>query len=131
MLAPIECVWNCWTDPAHVTGWNFASEDWHAPAARNELREGGGFCYTMAAKDGSMQFDFEGIFDVLDPMKKLGYLLGDGRLVRIEFVQGEHGVKVVESFQAEGENTLELQRQGWQAILDNFKAHAERVASQS
>lgn len=126
VAAPVDHVWKCWTDPAHVVGWNFASDDWHAPAARNDLRIGGVFCYTMAAKDGSMAFDFEGTFDLLEPKSLLGYQLGDGRAVRIYFSEVDGGTHVREVFDAEGENTLELQQQGWQSILDNFKLHAER-----
>jgi uncharacterized protein YndB with AHSA1/START domain len=129
VLAPVDHVWICWTDPGHVTGWNFASEDWHCPAAHNDLKLGGVFSYTMAAKDGSFSFDFEGEFDVLEPNKLIGYLLGDGRLVRIEFLEHEGGTKVVEQFQAETMNPVDLQRDGWQAILNQFKRYAESKGS--
>lgn len=121
---PIDWVWTCFTDPAHVVHWNFASEDWHCPTASNTLEPGGSFNYRMAAKDGSVGFDFEGTFTAVEVNRHLAYTIGD-RAVTVDFEALGTATKVVESFEAESENSLELQRSGWQAILDNFKKHAE------
>lgn len=123
--ASIEKVWDCWTKPEHVTQWNHASDDWHCPKAENNLTENGKFSYTMASKDGKMSFDFEGIFTLIKEYETIHYLLGDGRKVQISFIQLEGKVKVVETFEAEQINSVELQKNGWQAILDNFKRHVE------
>jgi len=122
---PVEYVWKCFTHPEHVVKWNFASEDWHCPFAENTLEQGGRFRYTMAAKNGEVSFDFEGTFDRIEVNKHLSYNLGDQRIVTIDFIEMGGRTQVVESFEAEGDNSLELQRTGWQAILDNFKKHAE------
>lgn len=121
---PVAWVWTCFTDPAHVIHWNFASEDWHCPTATNTLETGGSFNYRMAAKDGSFGFDFEGTFIAVVVNRHLAYTIGD-RSVTVDFVDLGTATKVVETFEAEAENSLELQRGGWQAILDNFKKHAE------
>ena len=123
--ASIEKVWDCWTKPEHVMHWNHASDDWHCPAAENDLRENGKFCYTMASKDGKMSFGFEGIFTLIKECETIHYLLGDGRKVQISFIQTVGKVKVVETFEAEQMISVELQRNGWQAILDNFKLYVE------
>jgi len=122
---PIDYVWKCFTQPEHVVKWNFASDDWHCPHAENTLTPGGSFRYTMAAKDDTVRFDFEGVFHHIEVNKHLSYILGDKRVVSIDFVEMNGTTQVVESFEAEGENTVELQRGGWQAILDNFKKHVE------
>lgn len=124
--APLEKVWACWNSPEHITGWNFASGDWHSPKAENDLREGGSFVYRMEAKDGSFGFDFGGVYDIVRPKEYIEYTLGDGRKVNITFSEEDGATKVTESFEAEGQNTQELQQQGWQAILDNFKNYVER-----
>jgi uncharacterized protein YndB with AHSA1/START domain len=125
--ASLDNVWGSWTNPEHIMNWNFASDDWHAPAAINELVVGGKFVYTMAAKDGSFSFDFSGKFTELSPNKSISYLLDDGRKVDISFEPFDDQVMVIESFEAETENTEELQRLGWQAILNNFKKYTEQL----
>ena len=123
--APVEKVWKYWTQPEHIINWSFASDDWHTPAAENDLREGGKFSSTMAAKDGSMSFDFGGVYTKVDEHKVIEYTLDDGRTVAITF-SAEGGVtKIVETFEAETENAVEFQQAGWQAILNNFKKYTE------
>lgn len=123
--APVEKVWEYWTSPQHVTQWNNASEDWHTPSATNDLKVGGKFTSRMEAKDGSFGFDFWGIYDTVDVHKFIAYTLGDSRKVSIRFTTEGDGTKVVETFEAENENSIELQQFGWQAILNNFKKYAE------
>jgi uncharacterized protein YndB with AHSA1/START domain len=123
--APIEKVWEYWNEPEHITGWAFASDDWEAPAAENDLRVGGKFKTTMAAKDKSESFDFTGVYTIVNVNRLIEYDLDDGRHVRVEFTKVPGGVKVVEIFDPENENSAELQRSGWQAILDNFKKYVE------
>lgn len=125
--APIEKVWNAWTKPEHITQWNQASPDWHCPKAVNDLRVGGAFSATMAAKDGSMSFDFGGTYTKVENHKIIESVLGDGRTIKTTFVESPSGVKVVETFEAEGANPIEMQRGGWQAILDSFKKHTETL----
>lgn len=122
---PIDRVWRYYTEPEHVMQWNHASEDWYCPNAKNDLREDGRFCYTMAAKNGTTQFDFEGVYTKVEPMSYIAYIMDDGREVTVDFKEQGDSTEVVVDFDAEGENTLELQRQGWQAILDQFKKHVE------
>lgn len=122
---PIEAVWTAWTEPAHVMAWNSASDDWRTPTAANDLKPGGRFNYRMEAKNGSFGFDFDGVYDEVIPNKKIAYTMGDHRRVEIRFKATEEGVHITETFEAEGENSLELQRSGWQAILDHFKRYAE------
>lgn len=123
--ADLETVWNCFTNPEHVVKWNFASDDWHAPKATSEFVVGGKFIYTMAAKDGSMVFDFSGIFDEIVQYADIGYTLDDGRKVEVTFYQTPDGILVHQEFEPESENPEELQENGWQAILDNFKKYVE------
>ena len=123
--APVEKVWNCWTMPEHITKWNNASDDWHTPWAKNDLREGGSFVARMEAKDGSMGFDFGGVYDAVRTNEYIEYTIGDGRKVKVTFTAQGKTTKVVESFEAENMNSIELQRGGWQAILDNFKKYTE------
>ncbi|MCF8371344.1 MAG: SRPBCC family protein [Bacteroidales bacterium] len=123
--SPIEKVWKCWTKPEDIVNWNFASPEWCCPYAENDLRAGGKFSYRMEAKDGSMGFDFWGINDKILPTQEIEYTMGDGRKARILFSTTEGKTKVVETFEAESTNSIELQRGGWQAILDNFKKHCE------
>ena len=121
----MEVVWENWTEPQHITKWNNASDDWHTPHAENDLRVGGKFLSRMEAKDGSFGFDFEGIYDEIRTMKYIEYHLEDGRQVKIHFISDDHSTKVIETFDAETINPIEMQRQGWQAILDNFKKYTE------
>ncbi len=123
--APIEKVWDYWTNPKHIVNWNNASDDWHTPSAKNDLKVGGTFICTMAAKDGSMSFDFEGKYSEIDTYKKIVYQIADGRNVSITFNIIDDKVIITETFEPETENSLELQRGGWQAILTNFKKYTE------
>ncbi|MBK8342800.1 MAG: SRPBCC family protein [Bacteroidetes bacterium] len=125
--ASIEKVWDCWTLPEHIVNWNFASPDWHAPAAENDLREGGEFIFTMAARDGSVAFDFNGIYTLVDPHKLIEYRIADGRKVSVQFLPEANHVVVTETFETENENSAEMQEAGWQAILDNFKNYVEQL----
>ncbi|NOT94461.1 SRPBCC family protein [Ferruginibacter sp.] len=123
--APIEKVWAYWTAPEHITKWCNASEDWHTPNATNDLRVGGKFSTRMEAKDGSMGFDFGGVYDVVNINEYIAYTLGDERKVNISFTADGNSTKVVENFEAENENPIEMQQGGWQAIMDNFKTYTE------
>ena len=124
---PIKIVWACWTSPEHITKWNNASDDWHTPYAENDLRIGGKFKSTMAAKDGSMSFDFEGEYTLVEQNKAIKYAMADGRKVDVYFTETQTGVEVIESFDPETVNPEEMQRDGWQAILDNFKKYVESL----
>lgn len=123
--APIAKVWEYWNTPEHITKWSFASPDWHTPYAEADLREGGKFKSTMAAKDGSMSFDFGGIYTSVIPHKEIAYTMDDGRKVKITFTDMEGETKIEETFEPESENSEEMQRGGWQTILDNFKKYTE------
>ena len=123
--APIDRVWSAWNDPRAIEQWNAASPDWHTPRARVDLREGGSFSSRMEAKDGSAGFDFEGTYTRIEPQRLIEYKMGDRRKVRIEFIPSGHRVTVRETFDAEDTHTAKQQRQGWQAILDNFARHVE------
>ena len=123
--APIEKVWEFWTNPEHLKQWNNASPDWHTPSAENDLRPGGKFTYTMAARDGSFSFDFWGIYDIVTDRELITCTLGDNRKVAVKFSSQENATEIVESFDAEDQNPVEMQRAGWQAILDNFKNYTE------
>ncbi len=125
--ATIEKVWDSWTNPIHITQWNQASPDWHTPYAENDLRIGGIFKSTMAAKDGSMSFDFWGTYTDVIPHRLIEYTMGDGRKAKIIFEENGSEVNVIETFEAEEENSIELQRGGWQTILDSFKKHTESL----
>ncbi len=125
--APLDQVWKLWTTLEHIKNWNTASEDWHTIEAEVDLREGGRFSSRMEARDGSMGFDFWGIYDQVEKNKLLSISLGDGRKMSVDFVAADNATKVVEVFEAEDENSIDLQRQGWQAILDNFKKYAENL----
>ncbi|WP_281636343.1 SRPBCC family protein [Flavobacterium marginilacus] len=123
--ASIDEVWKLWTTPEHITKWNYASDDWHTPYAENDLRTGGKFKSTMASKDGTMSFDFEGEYTKMENHSLIEYKMADGRKVDIYFVSLEDGVEIIESFDPENINSEEMQREGWQTILDNFKKYAE------
>ena len=122
---PVAHVWECWTAPEHIMQWNAASDDWHCPKASNDPRTGGKFSSTMAARDGSFSFDFEGVYDDVQLHKRIAYTMSDGRTCEIIFSTEDGGTRVVESFDADTENSVEMQRSGWQAILVRFKAHTE------
>lgn len=123
--APVEVVWKKWTNPEDIIKWNQASDDWHTTKAENEVITGGKFISRMEAKDGSMGFDFEGVYDNIKINELIEYTLGDGRKVRVEFIQDKNKTMISESFEAEKTNSVELQRSGWQAILDNFRKYTE------
>jgi uncharacterized protein YndB with AHSA1/START domain len=124
--APINKVWDCWNNPKHITQWCHANDDWHAPRAENDLKVGGKFSTTMAAKDGSFSFDFGGTYSKVEQNKAIDYTMGDGRKVQITFAENNGEVEVIESFDPESQNPEEMQRQGWQAILDNFRKYTEK-----
>ena len=124
--ASIEKVWQYWTEPKHIEKWNYASDDWHTPHAENDLRIGGKFLSRMEAKDGSFGFDFEGIYSEVKLFEKIKYGLEDGREVEIMFNGKGKTTEVTEIFDAENENPIELQQDGWQAILNNFKQYVEQ-----
>ena len=126
--APIEKVWAAWTESQHITNWSFASDDWHAPHAENDLRVDGRFSTTMAAKDGSFSFDFGGVYTEVKPLESIKYTMDDGRVSDITFTQQGNATYIVQNFEAEAGNPIELQQGGWQAILNNFKKYAESIA---
>ena len=124
--APVTRVWELWTSPAHITQWNHASDDWHSPRAENDLRTGGRFLSRMEAKDGSFGFDFSGTYLDVKPNQYLEYTIDDGRKVEVFFTPVGNQTRVVETFEAEDINSIELQQGGWQSIMDNFKKYAEK-----
>ena len=122
--APLARVWESWTTPADIMAWNAASDDWHTTASTVDLRNGGAFLSRMEAKDGSFGFDFHGTYTRVEPMKVIEAMMLD-RTLLVEFTETADGVLVRETFDAEEENAVEMQKAGWQAILDNFKRHTE------
>jgi len=122
---PVEEVWKYWTEPRHITQWSFASNDWHAPHAENDVRAGGRFVTRMEAKDGSFGFDFSGAYDEVRVNEFLSYTLDDGRKVTVTFIDQGNDTRVVETFEAEATNPVDMQRAGWQAFMDNFKSYSE------
>jgi uncharacterized protein YndB with AHSA1/START domain len=123
--APVENVWHIYTDPESVQAWNTPSSDWHTTSARNDLRVGGTFSYRMEAKDGSDGFDFTGEYDEVVQNERIAYTMSDGRTVDVTFSPMEGGTHVTVRFDPETQNTYEVQRDGWQAILDSFKRYTE------
>ena len=123
--APLGTVWEAWVTPKDIIKWDFPSDDWCCPRAEINLEIGGKFNYRMEAKDGSMGFNFDGEFTDIQPHRSINYKIADGREVKVEFIETENGVRVVETFEAEDENSAEQQRQGWLCILTNFKKHVE------
>ena len=124
--APVDKVWEYWTAPEHIVNWNHASDDWHSPFARNDLKAGGEFLFRIEAKDGSHGFDFSGVYDEVQPHKIISFVMGDGRKVKTLFHGQGNKTEIIETFDAENVYSLEQQRSGWQAILDNFKRYAEQ-----
>ncbi|MEQ9091076.1 MAG: SRPBCC family protein [Balneola sp.] len=122
-----EKVWDYWTEPDHITKWNFASDDWCCPSAENDMTIGGTYKARMEAKDGSFGFDFEAVYDEIIEHKKIVYTIADGRKVTTIFEKLDGSTKVTTTFEAESENPIEMQRDGWQAILDNFKRYVENT----
>lgn len=123
--APLAKVWAAWTLPEHIVRWAFASDNWEAPEAENDLRIGGKFKTVMAAKDGTSRFDFTGTYTEVRERELIEYDMEDGRHVRVYFAETPEGVKITETFDPENENAEEMQRSGWQAILENFRNHTE------
>lgn len=123
--ADTQKVWNYWTNPEHITNWNFASDDWHCPGAENDLKVGGKYSARMEAKDGSFGFDFEAIYNEIIDQKRITYTLTDGRQATTDFEDLDGNTKVTTTFDAESENSVDMQRDGWQAILNNFKKYTE------
>jgi len=124
ILAPIAQVWSAWNTPDDIKQWNAASEDWHTTKAEIDLRVGGGFSARMEAKDGSMGFDFAGTYTKIVEHQLIESTFG-GRMMVVEFISGEDGVTIRETFDGESTHSVEQQRAGWQSILDNFKRHVE------
>lgn len=122
---PVEKLWKLWTNPEDITQWNHASDDWHTTTAENHLNVGGKFLYRMEAKDGSMGFDFDGTYDKIVPNKLIEYTMSDGRKVKVFFSATNEETKVIETFETENNHSAEIQRAGWQSILDNFKKYTE------
>lgn len=129
--APIEKVWERWTNPAHLVFWNSASDDWHSPRAENDLRVNGKFNTRMEAKDGSAGFDFEGTYTKVEPLSRIDYQLTDGRQVKISFQKQDGYTQLTETFDAENLHPIEMQQAGWQAILDRFKSYSEQLQQDS
>lgn len=123
--SPVEKVWKFWTEPEHITKWNQASADWYSPHATNDLRVGGKFNTRMESRDGKHGFDFEGTYTTVETFKKIEYSMGDGRKVSVHFSAENGGVTVTELFDPESINPIDLQRDGWQTILNNFKNYTE------
>lgn len=128
--APVHKVWEYWTNPKHIIHWNNASPDWHTPRAENDLRPGGKFLSRMQARDGSMGFDFSGKYSSVEQHSLIKYILDDNRKVEVHFEPDGNKTKITEIFEAEQENTVELQETGWQAILNNFKNYVEASANE-
>ena len=122
---PVAEVWERWTQPEHITHWNFASDDWCCPAAVNKVQPGERFSWRMEARDGSVGFDFSGVYNQVKPHEQLVYTMDDGRQATIDFTDLGDQTRVTETFEAEGTHSIEMQRGGWQAILDNFRKYAE------
>lgn len=125
IAAPLARTWALYTDPAHIVGWNFASDDWCCPKAQVDLRTGGRHLARMEAKDGSVGFDFAATYDAVTPPNLLAMTLDDGRQVETRLDPTPGGTRLTTTFEAETENYVEMQRAGWQAILNNFKTYAE------
>lgn len=125
LKAPIYKVWEFWNQPSHIKNWYFASSDWYVPGVENSLEIGGGFKITMAAKDKSAIFDFEGTYLQIIDFKTINYTIADGRLVEIDFLEHQNFVTITQHFEPENENPLEMQQAGWQSILENFKQYVE------
>lgn len=122
---PVEKAWEIWSSPEHIVQWATASEDWHTPKSENDLKPGGGFKNRMEAKDGSAGFDFSGTYDEVREHEFISYTIEDGRKVEITFTEKDGKTELSETFDAENQNPADMQQQGWQAILDNYKKHTE------
>lgn len=127
IAADKDKVWDYYTNPKHIVNWNFASDDWHCPSAENDMRAGGRYSSRMEAKDGSFGFDFEAIYDEVVDNNRIIYTIADGRKVMVGFQEKDGKTDVEVVFEAESQNPVEMQKGGWQAILDNFKKYAESL----
>lgn len=125
--APIADVWKAWTDPSHIVQWCHASADWHCPKATVDLQVGGEWHYLMGAKDGSVEFDWWGTISKLETPRSISSTMGDGRKMKVEFSEKQNDVSIIEIFEPENIHSHEMQQQGWQAILDNFKFYVEAL----
>jgi uncharacterized protein YndB with AHSA1/START domain len=125
--APIDKVWKCWNTPEDIVKWNNASDDWHSPRAENDLHVGGKFNIRMEAKDGSMGFDFGGVYDKVIINEVIEYAMDDKRKVTINFIPLGNLTDVIETFEVETENSNDMQRNGWQTIMNNFKIYTESI----
>ncbi|MBO0323429.1 SRPBCC family protein [Muricauda sp. CAU 1633] len=125
ITANLDKVWDFYTNPEHITQWNFADDSWHCPSAKNDLQKGGKYIARMEAKDGSFGFDFEAVYNEVVPKNKIVFTLGDGRKTIILFEESNSKTKVTITFDAEKENPIDMQKDGWQAILNNFKKYTE------
>lgn len=123
--ASAKKVWELWTNPEHIVKWNTASDEWHTPRAENDLRVGGRFLSRMEAKDGSFGFDFTGTYDEVVPLKRIAYTMEDGRRAETDFKEHDGSIEIITVFDAESQNSIDMQRAGWQAILDNFRNYTE------
>lgn len=123
--ADVKKVWEYYTNPQHITKWNFASEDWHCPSASNDLQVGGKYTSRMEARDGSFGFDFTVIYSEVDSFKKLAYTMEDGRKANVQLVTTKSGTQITIVFDAENQHPVDMQQGGWQAILNNFKKYTE------
>ena len=122
---PVAKAWEYWSNPAHIVRWNSASPDWHTPRAENDLRTGGSFSSRMEARDGSMGFDFGGVYDLVTEHKTINYTMADGRRVFIEFTNNGDSTHILQKFDAETMNPVEMQQAGWQSIMNSYKAYTE------
>lgn len=128
IIAPLDLVWECFTDRDHIEEWYFASEDWHCPNAENNFEVDGSFNYRMEAKDESFGFNFTGVFDEINAKSEIKYHLDDGRKVEVNFLsENENEVKIHQEFEAEPENPEDMQRKGWYAIMNSFKKYVEKI----
>lgn len=123
----IETVWDAYNNPVHIIHWNAASPDWHCPKSVNDLTVGGKFSHSMAAKDGSFEFDFKGTYDAIQPQSYIAYTLDDKRKVTIDFNNKDNNTEIIINFEPEESNPTDMQQAGWQAILNNFKNYVENL----
>lgn len=127
----VATIWNAYNSAGDIMQWNHASADWHCTSSFNDLRVGGKFSNRMEAKDGSFGFDFEGKYTAIEPLKRISYAMEDGRQVDIHFREHNESTTIEMAFDAESEHPIDMQRDGWQAILDNFKSYVERIYGNS
>ena len=127
--ADLDSVWTAYSDPDDITQWNSPDPSWHSPRSRVDLREGGAFSTRMEAKDGSAGFDFEGTYTKVVPNERIEYRMSDGREAIVRFTKEPDGTRVRVDFDPESENPIEMQQQGWQAILDSFGRYVKDKAA--